>query len=92
MAHTKAKGASKLGRDSKAKRLGVKLFGGQKVKAGQIVVRQRGTKWHLGEGVDKGGDDTIFALKDGIVVFSRRKKFTLRGRPRSKTLVSVNSL
>lgn len=89
MAHTKAKGASKLGRDSKAKRLGVKLFGGQKVRKGQIILRQRGTKWHFGPNVSKGGDDTLFALKDGIVSFEHRKIFTPTGRPKMKTFVKV---
>jgi len=89
LAHTKAKGTSKLGRDSKAKRLGVKVFGGQKINSGQIIVRQRGSKYFTGQGVAIGADDTIYAKKEGVVNFSsqRIKKFT--GRISSKTIVSV---
>ena len=71
MAHKKGVGSSKNGRDSNAKRLGVKRTAGQKVLAGTIIVRQRGTKIHPGQGVAKGGDDTLFALVDGIVKFER---------------------
>ena len=73
MAHKKGVGSSRNGRDSNAKRLGVKLFGGQHVRAGGILVRQRGTKWHPGRNVGKGGDDTLFALTDGVVAFEKRK-------------------
>lgn len=65
-------GKQKNGRDSNAKRLGVKRYGGQSVKAGSILVRQRGTKFHPGEGVGKGSDDTLFALVSGRVKFLRR--------------------
>jgi large subunit ribosomal protein L27 len=77
MAHKKGGGSSKNGRDSESKRLGVKAFGGQEVTAGSIIVRQRGTRIHPGLGVGKGSDDTLFALKDGIVVFhsSRGRRF-----------------
>ena len=70
------KGASSTsnGRDSRAKRLGVKRFGGQQVKAGEILVRQRGTKFHPGVNVGRGGDDTLFALKTGQVQFATKKK------------------
>lgn len=74
MAHKKAGGSTSLGRDSQSKRLGVKLFAGQRAKAGAILVRQRGTKFHPGENVKKGGDDTLFALVDGTVNFRRMKK------------------
>ena len=76
MAHKKGGGSSRYGRDSKAKRLGVKAGGGQIIPAGSIIVRQRGTKIHPGEGVGKGGDDTLFALREGHVVFheSRGRK------------------
>jgi len=76
MAHKKGGGSSRNGRDSNSKRLGVKAFGGQAVTAGSIIVRQRGTKIHPGEGVGKGGDDTLFALRDGVVEFhdSRGRK------------------
>jgi len=66
-------GAAKNGRDSQAKRLGIKRFGGQKVSAGTILVRQRGTKFHPGERVGRGRDDTLFALVDGSVMFHTKK-------------------
>ena len=69
MAHKKAGGSSRNGRDSESKRLGVKLFGGQSARAGNIIVRQRGTKWHAGAGVGMGKDHTLFALTDGCVTF-----------------------
>lgn len=69
MAHKKGQGSSRNGRDSNAQRLGVKRFGGQHVLAGNILVRQRGTKFHPGENVGKGSDDTLFALIDGVVKF-----------------------
>jgi len=71
MAHKKGVGSSKNGRDSKAKRLGVKRHAGQVVSAGSILVRQRGTKIHPGMNVGKGGDDTLYALVDGIVRYER---------------------
>ena len=71
MAHKKAGGSSRNGRDSHSKRLGVKRFGGQAVRAGSILVRQRGTKIHPGRNVGKGKDDTLFALIDGVVRFER---------------------
>jgi len=67
MAHKKGGGASRNGRDSESKRLGVKAFGGQKVLAGAIIVRQRGTRIHPGPGVGKGSDDTLFAKAEGVV-------------------------
>ncbi|MEQ8399557.1 MAG: 50S ribosomal protein L27 [Roseitalea porphyridii] len=72
MAHKKAGGSSRNGRDSESKRLGVKKFGGQSVTAGNIIVRQRGTKWHPGTNVGIGKDHTLFALTDGAVEFSRK--------------------
>ncbi len=78
MAHKKAGGSSRNGRDSAGRRLGVKKFGGESVLAGNIIVRQRGTKWHAGDNVGLGKDHTIFALIDGNVRFSTRagnKKF-----------------
>lgn len=74
MAHKKAGGSSHLGRDSLAKRLGVKRYGGQSVRAGNILVRQRGTKIHPGENVGLGRDHTLFALIDGQVKFEPAKK------------------
>ena len=71
MAHKKGVGSSRNGRDSNSQRLGVKIFGGQKVRAGNIIVRQRGTKYHPGTNVGIGSDDTLFALLDGVVKFDR---------------------
>ena len=71
MAHKKAGGSSKNGRDSNAQRRGVKLYGGQQVKAGNIIVRQLGTKFHAGQNVGVGKDYTLFAKVDGIVTFER---------------------
>jgi large subunit ribosomal protein L27 len=73
MAHKKGGGSSKNGRDSESKRLGVKRYAGQIVKAGEIIVRQRGTKIHPGEFVGRGKDDTLFALEAGTVVFAQKK-------------------
>ncbi len=81
MAHKKGMGSSRNGRDSASQRLGIKRFGGQVVKAGSILVRQRGTKFHPGRNVGRGGDDTLFAKADGYVDFTR-------GR-RGRSLVSV---
>lgn len=77
MAHKKGGGSTRNGRDSNSKRLGVKTFGGQTVPAGSIIVRQRGTRIHPGDGVGKGSDDTLFALRPGVVEFhdSRGRKF-----------------
>jgi large subunit ribosomal protein L27 len=73
MAHKKGASSSRNGRDSAAQRLGVKRFGGQRVNAGEIIVRQRGTHFHPGNGVGRGGDDTLFALVAGVVEFGRRR-------------------
>ena len=83
MATKKAGGSSKNGRDSAGRRLGIKKFGGQKVVAGNIIARQRGTKWHPGENVGIGKDHTIYSLATGVV------KFYKAGGRRSKTFVSV---
>ncbi|MDZ7663706.1 MULTISPECIES: 50S ribosomal protein L27 [Thiohalophilus] len=82
MAHKKAGGSTRNGRDSQSKRLGVKRYGGQVVKAGNILVRQRGTKVHPGVNVGKGGDDTLFAKADGTVVFETKG-------PRQRKQVSI---
>jgi large subunit ribosomal protein L27 len=74
MAHKKGVGSTRNGRDSESKRLGVKRYGGQFVKAGNILVRQRGTKFHPGFNVGKGGDDTLFALITGIVKFEHKDR------------------
>lgn len=73
MAHKKGVGSSKNGRESASKRLGVKIFGGQFAKAGNILIRQRGTVHHPGENVGMGKDHTLFALVDGVVVFRKRE-------------------
>lgn len=73
MAHKKAVGSSKNGRESESKRLGLKIFGGQYAKAGNIIVRQRGTQHHPGENVGIGRDHTLYALVDGTVTFQRKK-------------------
>ncbi len=81
MAHKKAGGSSKNGRDSNAQRRGVKMYGGQKVRAGNIIVRQLGTKFHPGENVGMGKDYTLFAKIDGLITFERL------GRSRKKVSV-----
>ena len=81
MAHKKAGGSSRNGRDSEAKRLGVKRYGGQLVKAGNIIVRQRGTEFHPGDNVGMGKDHTLFALIDGTV------KFTIKDEQKRRTVV-----
>lgn len=74
MAHKKGQGSTRNGRDSHSKRLGVKKYGGQEVRAGNIIIRQRGTKFHPGENVGRGKDDTLFALTDGKVEFISRQR------------------
>ena len=90
MAHTKAKGTSKLGRDSHAKRLGVKVSNGQKISAGAIIIRQRGTKFFPGENVKRGKDDILYAIKEGQVVYSHKGARSFSGKLRDKKIVSVN--
>ena len=82
MAHKKAGGSTRNGRDSESKRLGVKIFGGQTVKAGNIIVRQRGTRFHPGENVGCGKDHTLFAKGDGVI------RFEVKG-PQKRKYVSV---
>lgn len=89
MAHTKAKGSTKCGRDSAAKRLGVKRGNGQKVKAGEILIRQRGTKYLSGLNVRRAGDDTLYALKAGTVKFISKQKIRFDGSKRQAAEVSV---
>ena len=84
MAHKKAGGSSRNGRDSESKRLGVKIFGGQQIRAGGIIVRQRGTRFHNGANVGCGKDHTLFALTDGVV------KFIIKG-PKNRKFVTVES-
>ena len=89
MAHTKAKGTTKLGRDSESKRLGVKIFGGSPVKCGRIIIRQRGTKYLPGEGVKRGGDDTLYAIRTGVVKFRKIRYTNFTGNKQMKQIVSV---
>ena len=84
MAHKKAGGSSRNGRDSAGRRLGVKKFGGEQVVAGNILIRQRGTKWHPGTNVGMGKDHTLFALEQGVVAF--------RKKANGRTYVSVNPI
>tara|TARA_Y100001970_G_scaffold9327_1_gene10868 strand:- start:5414 stop:5674 length:261 start_codon:yes stop_codon:yes gene_type:complete len=86
MAHKKGTGSTRNGRDSNSKRLGVKAFGGEKVTAGSILIRQRGTSFLPGNNVGKGKDDTLFALKDGIVNFESIKR-NLQNRKRINVVV-----
>ena len=81
MAHKKGLGSSRNGRDSHAQRLGVKMFGGQHVRTGNVIVRQRGTKFHPGENVGRGKDYTLFALCDGTLEFTRGVKRRVHVRP-----------
>ncbi len=89
MAHTKAGGSTKLGRDSASKRLGVKLFGGQVVKSGNIIVRQRGTRMVAGDNVAMGKDQTLFATSAGQVSFSEARIPKFTGQRIRRTIVSV---
>jgi len=89
MSHKKAGGSTKNGRDSNAKRLGVKLFGGQKVVAGNILVRQKGNKFFAGENVGTGKDFTLFALKNGVVKFSEKRLKKYDGRVYRDKLVNI---
>lgn len=92
MSHKKAGGSTKNGRDSRAKRLGVKLYAGQAVKAGNILVRQKGNKFHAGENVKVGKDFTLYALKNGVVKFSEKKRTKYDGRVFKDRLVHVVSV
>jgi large subunit ribosomal protein L27 len=91
MAHKKAAGSTQNGRDSQAKRLGLKIFGGQVVKAGNIIIRQRGTKFHPGNGVGIGKDHTIYALVDGLVQFQEKRMKKYDGRAFKEKIVNVVS-
>jgi len=91
MAHKKGGGSTRNGRDSNAQRLGVKKYGGEKVLAGNILVRQRGTKFHAGDNVMRASDDTLFATVDGVVLFGRKDKLRKKvsvvpfGEPQAET-------
>jgi large subunit ribosomal protein L27 len=89
MAHKKAGGSTALGRDSQSKRLGIKLFGGQIAKVGNVLVRQRGTKWHAGKNVRKGSDDTLYAVEVGTVKFTAKKVRGFDGNLHHRRFVHV---
>ena len=89
MAHVKGTSTTSLGRDSRGQRLGVKLFGGQIVKIGSIIVRQRGTKFRPGKNVRRGSDDTLFAIKAGLVSFNKKKIKQFNGKLKTAQFVSV---
>ncbi len=89
MAHVKQKGGYKGSFDSESKRLGVKVFGGQKVKPGEVIIRQRGTKFHPGKNVRKGRDDTLYALSGGTVKFSQKKQKKINNKERKVKIVNV---
>jgi len=89
MAKTKAAGATKLGRDSRPKYLGVKLFEGQRAKIGSIIVRQRGTKFFPGKNVKRGKDDTLYVLKEGVVRFTTKRKRGFDNSQRKVKIVNV---
>ena len=89
MAHKKAGTTTRLGRDSQSQRLGLKLSAGQWAKSGNILVRQRGTKWHPGTNVMRGSDDTLFAITSGFVKFTRRKQRRFDGKMNMRTFVHV---
>jgi len=89
MAHKKAGGSSRLGRDSAGRRLGIKANQGQAVKAGQIIVRQRGTKYHVGKNVKRGTDDTLYAKVAGVVKFTNKKLTKFTGALKAAKIVNV---
>ncbi|MBU0547046.1 MAG: 50S ribosomal protein L27 [Patescibacteria group bacterium] len=89
MATSKSTGSTRLGRDSAPKYLGVKLYAGQKTKVGSIIVRQRGTKFFPGKNVKKGSDDTLYAMKEGLVSFKTKRKRMLRGTRKIIKIVDV---
>lgn len=89
MAHTKSGGSTNLGRDSQSKRLGVKVHDGVLARPGQIIIRQRGTKFHPGQNVARGADDTLYAMAQGVVRFEKRRHWTVRGGNVRRAVVSV---
>jgi large subunit ribosomal protein L27 len=91
MSKTKQGGSSRLGRDSAAQRLGVKVSSGEKVRIGMIIVRQRGTRYLPGKNVKVGSDDTIYAMKDGVVSFASKAKKLFNGTRRQAKVVSVET-
>ncbi|MDP2640959.1 MAG: 50S ribosomal protein L27 [Candidatus Yanofskybacteria bacterium] len=90
MSTTKAAGTSRNARDSEPKYLGVKLFAGQRAKVGQVLIRQRGTQFAAGSNVKEGGDNTLFALRDGVVRFSTKRKRNFNNRQRILKIIHVD--
>lgn len=89
MATSKSSGSTRLGRDSQPKYLGVKLYAGENVKPGMVIIKQRGTKFFPGKNVKKGGDDTLYALKQGVVRFATKRKIRFDSSQRIVKIVSV---
>lgn len=89
MATTKSAGSTRLGRESASKRLGIKLFDGETVKAGNVLVRQRGTKWVPGKNVKKGSDDTLYALRPGVIKFTDKKAKRYDGSRRIFKVINI---
>ncbi|MBI2454351.1 MAG: 50S ribosomal protein L27 [Parcubacteria group bacterium] len=89
MAHTKATGSTSLGRDSKSKRLGLKFYDGEATKAGNVLIRQRGSKFWAGTNVKKGGDDTLYALKNGQIKFTTKVKTDFTGHKKLVKVINV---
>lgn len=89
MAHTKAVGSTRLGRDSRSKRLGVKLYDGETAQAGNILIKQRGSKFWPGKNVKKAGDDTLYALKTGKIKFTNRVKTDFTGQRKLVKVINV---
>ncbi len=92
MAHKKAGGSTSLGRDSISKRLGVKIFGDQRVNKGEIIVRQHGNKFHAGNNVKTAGDSTLYSMIDGVVKFQNKMVRKFHGNLRKTRIVSVQAL
>ena len=91
MAHKKAGGSTALGRDSVSKRLGVKIFGNQAVKTGEVIVRQKGSKYHAGKNVRMGGDSTLYAVATGLVKFQNKMVKKFHGNLRKTRIVNVEA-
>lgn len=91
MAHKKAGGSTALGRDSVSKRLGVKIFGNQAVKTGQVIVRQKGSKYHAGKNVRQGSDSTLYSLANGLVKFQNKQLRKFHGNLQKTRVVSVEA-
>jgi large subunit ribosomal protein L27 len=92
MAHKKAGGSTALGRDSQSQRLGIKVFGGQATKVGEIIIRQRGTKWHAGKNVKQAKDDSLYAMATGTVKFTAKKVRGFDGGLHLRKFVHVESV